>query len=302
MYFPEAMDNATPTSAPSDESMPPSAAASKFAVTTDPRKAAGQVGEILKARNAERDNIFSGVLALVGYLVAAGVAVAAVSLTLDTFRMLGPSELGVFYYLAAVAFFIMEIAAVLASTLPPEAFDFDLALDDRRGARRALTIVLMLLNGIIGTGFPHASGLGALGFLVKLVWDESVAGFCRRGARATQHDAAGDATGFHDEDGRRVHNPTDVGCGARFRPRLSDTLTLCFYGIVGLQYGGKYAFSTGLCHAAAAQGPGMAANTFTSNGSNWTTPTDSSFLHNSTTLGNVTNSSSITMCGGWSYK
>ena len=39
----EAMDNATPTaSAPNDESMPPSAAAS-FAVSNDPVNAAGQV-------------------------------------------------------------------------------------------------------------------------------------------------------------------------------------------------------------------------------------------------------------------
>ena len=300
MYFPEAMDNATPTSAPSDESMPPSAAASKFAVTTDPRKAAGQVGEILKARNAERDNIFKGVLALAGYICTAGVAVIAVAFALE-FIGVFEVEHGVVFYLLAVGYCIGESGPVLMSTLPPETFDLDVALDDRRGARRAVTIVVVLLNGMQGLSFPHISGLGALGLLVKLVWDESVAGFCRRGARATQHDA-GDAIGFHDEEGRRVHNPTDVGCGARFRPRLSDTLTLCFYGIVGLQYGGKYAFSTGLCHAAVAQGPGMAANTFTSNGSNWTTPTDSSFLHNSTTLGNVTNSSSITMCGGWSYK
>ena len=142
----EAMDNTTSTtSAPNDESMPPSAAASG-AVTTDPRKAAKQVGEIMKARNAERDNIFSGVIALVGYLVAAGVVVGIIAIALDTFGMLGPPELGVFFYLIAAGYFIIESGIVLMSTLSPEAFDFDLAMDDRRGARRALTIGLLLLN------------------------------------------------------------------------------------------------------------------------------------------------------------
>ena len=290
------------TSAPNDDSMPESSTATSrvmsFAITTDPRKAAGQVGEILKARNAERDNIFGGVLALAGYLASAGVVVVAAALALETFRMLGSSELGIHYYMLAVAYFIMEIGIVLMSTLPPETFDFDIAMDDRRGARRALTIVFVLLSGIIGTGFPHASGLGALGFLVKLIWDESVAGCCRCSAREKQHGA----TGFHDEQGRRVHNPTtDAGCGAQFRPRLSDMICLGFYGINGLHYGGRYVFSTGLCHAAAAQGPGVAANTSTSNDANWTTTTDASFLPNITMLGNVTNSTSIA-CGGWSFK
>ena len=191
------MDNATPpTSAPNDDSMPESSTATSrvmsFAVTTDPRKAAGQVGEIMKARNAERDNIFSGVLALAGYLDSAGVVVVTAALAFATFRMLGPPELGVFYYLFAVGYFIAESGIVLMSTLPPETFDFDLALDDRRGARRAITIGFMLLNGMQGLSFPHISGLGSLGFLVKLVWDESVAGFCQRGARVrrcwTPHD------------------------------------------------------------------------------------------------------------------
>jgi hypothetical protein len=304
-HFPEAMDNATPTSAPNDKSrghvsvdelMPPSATTS-FAVTTDPRKAAEQVGEILKARNAERDNIFSGVIALVGYLVAAGVVVIVIVLALDTFGMLGPPELGSEYYLLAVAYFIVESGLVLMSTLPPETFDFDLALDDRRGARRAMTIGIMLLLGTQGLSFPHVAWLGAFGTLVKLIWDESVAGCCRCGTREIQHGAFG----FHDEQGRRVHNPTDAGCNARFRPRLTDTLCLCFYGITGLQYGGKYAVSYGLlCHAAA-QNPGMAENTSTSNNESWTTPTDAPFLSNRTTLGNVTNSTPMA-CGSYSFK
>ena len=289
------MDNATPTSAPNGELMPPTAAAS-FAVTTDPRKAAGQVGEILKARNAERDNIFSGVIALVGYLAAAGVVVVVITLALD-FIGVFDVELGVVYYLFAVGYCVFESGAVLMSTLPPETFDFDLALDDRRGARRVLTTGIMLLNGMAGLSFPHISGLGALGFLVKLIWDESVAGCCRCGTREKQHGAFG----FHDEQGRRVHNPTDAGCSARFRPRLSDTICLLFCGITGLQYGGKFAVSYGLlCHAAA-QGPGVVANTSTSNDANWTTPTDASFLPNRTTLGNITNSTPMA-CGVWSFK
>ena len=51
------------------ESTPGSAAAS-LVVATDTRKAARQVGEILKARNAEREKIFSGVLALAAYIAA----------------------------------------------------------------------------------------------------------------------------------------------------------------------------------------------------------------------------------------
>jgi hypothetical protein len=293
------MDNATPTSAPSDESRPGSAAAS-FAVTTDPLKAAGQVGEILEARNVERDNIFSGVLALAGYIATAGVVVIAVGLALATFGMLGTAELGVFYYLVAVGYCIVESGAVLMSTLPPETFDLDLALDDRRGARRAMTIGIMILSGMQGMGFPHISGLGTLGFLVKLIWDESVAGCCRRGACETQHGELGDAIGFQNEQGRRVHNPTNVGCGARFRPRLTDTICLCFFGINGLHSGGGYAFSSGLCHAAA-QGPGVVTNTSTSNDANWTTKSDASFLPIRTMQGNVTNSTPMA-CGGYSFK
>ena len=279
------MDNATRTSAPNDESMPPSA----FAVATDPRKAAGQVREILKARDAERDNIFSGVMALVGYLDAAGAVVCFIALALSFFKMIGSPELGIQYYILAVGYFIVESGVVLMSTLPPETFDFDLALDDRRGARRAFTIGVLLLSAMQGLNFPHISGLGALGLLVKLVWDESVAGCCRSGARETQH-----ATGFRDDQGRRVHNPIDAGCGARFRPRLTDMVSLCLFGLYGLHYGGMYVFSTALCHA-------MAANTSTSNNANWTTTMDTSLLHNSTMLGNITNSTSIT-CSGNSFK
>ena len=210
-------------------------------------------------------------------------------------------ELGIFHYLAAVGYFIFEIGLVLATTLPPETFDFDTAFDDRRGARRAVTIVLMLMTGLQGLSFPHATWLGSLGFLAKLVWDESVAGgqwrkgwrrwigcgrgCCRCGTREKQHDAAaGEAPGFRDVQGRRVHNPIDAGCRARFRPRLTDTFSLCYYAIAGLHYGVRFAFSYGLCHAAAAQGPGVAANTCTSasNDANLTT--------------------SITTCGGFGFK
>ena len=270
------LDKVTPTtSSPNDESTPQSAAAS-FAATTDPRKAAGQVREILKARNAERDNIFSGVMALAGYLASAGAVVILTALAL---QFLGVFAVAAQYYLLAVGYCISESGIVLGSTLPPETFDLDIALDDRRGARRALTIVVLLMTGLQGLSFPHVSGLGALGSLVKLILDESVAGCCR--------------------------------CGARFRPRLTDTLSLCFYGTYGLQIGVKYAFSYGMCHAAA-QVPGMAANRdcvlsscrppSTSNDANGTTTADTSFPHNRTTLGNVTSSSSAKTCGGYSYK
>ena len=133
------LDKVTPTtSSPNDESTPQSAAAS-FAATTDPRKAAGQVREILKARNAERDNIFSGVMALAGYIASAGVVVIAAALALDFIGVFG-IDLGVVYYLLAVGYCIAESGVVLMSTLPPDSFDFDLALDDRRGARRAMTM------------------------------------------------------------------------------------------------------------------------------------------------------------------
>ena len=47
---------------------------------------------------------------------------------------------------------------------PGETFDFDLVMDDRRGARRgAMTIVVLLLNGMQGLSFPHISGLGGQG-------------------------------------------------------------------------------------------------------------------------------------------
>ena len=70
----QSMDTTRSASAPDDEPT----ATPTIAVATDPRTAAGQVGEILKARNAERDNVFSGVLALVGYIVGAGAIVAIV--------------------------------------------------------------------------------------------------------------------------------------------------------------------------------------------------------------------------------
>ena len=263
---------------------------------------------MLKARNAERDSVFSGVMALVVYIALTAAAVMSIGFAVNSFGGLDP-ELGVVFYFFAVSFCLFEIAIVLVSTLPPESFDFDLALDDRRGVRRAFLIAAMLITGLLGTDFPHVTMLGALGFLIKLIWDESVAGCCRCGARKKQHEAAGEATGFHDEQGRRVHNPTDAGCGARFRPRLSDTICLCYFGTLGLHMCVQMVL-TGLCHAAA-QGPGVAVNTSTSNDANWATTIDASFLnsigirswqpHNRSTLGNVTNATSIT-CGGDSFK
>ena len=273
------MDTTRSASAPDDEPT----ATPTIAVATDPRTAAGQVGEILKARNAERDNVFSGVLALVGYIVGAGAIVAIVG-TIE--RALGAfdPELGIGLYLSAAAYCIVQSGIVLMSTLPPETFDFDIALDDRRGARRTFTIGVMLLTGSQGVSFPHALGLSSLCFLAQLIWDESVAGCCRCGVREKQHESAGGAGGFRDEQGRRVHNPTDAGCGARFRPRLSDTFTLCFYIINDLHFGVTFAFSTGLCHASA-QGSNEATNTST---------------YNRTVRGNVPNSTP--MCGGSTFK
>ena len=241
------------------------------------------------------------------YIALVALVLGIPTLVLSILGMLGPPELGVGNYIMAVMFSIIMSAFVLFSTLPPEMFDMDLALDDRRGVRRAGTISLTLWGGVIATGFPHIEGLGVLGLLAKLIWDESVAGCC--GARKKQHEAAGEATGFHDEQGRRVHNPTDAGCGARFRPRLSDTICLCYFGTLGLHMCVQMVL-TGLCHAAV-QGPGVAVNTSTSNDANWATTIDASFLnsigirswqpHNRSTLGNVTNATSIT-CGGDSFK
>ena len=255
------------------------------------------MGDILKARNAERDSVFGGVMALAGYLLTVSLVVGILSVVLGSLGMLGPPELGVGSYIGAVVCSIAVSGVVLMSTLPPETFDFDIALDDRRGARRGVTIGVMLLCGSVGTGsrgFPHVTWLGALALLIKLIWDESVAGCCRCGARKKQHEAAGEATGFHDEQGRRVHNPTDAGCGARFRPRFTDIFCLCYYGIVYLHEGARSVF-IGLCHAAA-QGPSVTANTSTSNDANWATAIDASFMYNRSTLG-VTNATSIT-CGG----
>ena len=291
------MDNLSPAaSAPNDESIPQSRAAS-VVITIDPLKAAGQVGEILKARKTERDNIFNGVLAVAGYIATAGIVVIAVALAVDTLGMFEVG-LGMLYYVLAAGYCIGESGVVLMTTLPPETFNFNIALDDRRGARRAMTIVLMLLTGMQGMGFPHISGLGSLGFLVKLIWDESVAGCCRCGAHKKQHGV----TGFHDEQGRRVHNPTDAGCGARFRPRLTDMMCLCFMGVQGLHYGGKYIFFFGPCHAAA-QVPGMAANNSATSSDDaiWTAPADASSLHNRTALGNA-NSTPIVCPGGYSFR
>ena len=299
-------------SAPIYESTPGSAAAS-LVVATDTRKAARQVGEILKARNAEREKIFSGVLALAAYIAAAGMVVIFIALASD-FLGVFVVELGIFHYLAAVGYFIFEIGLILATTLPPETFDFDTAFDDRRGARRAVTIAVMLMTGLQGMSFPHAPWLGSLCFLVKLVWDESVAGgqwrqgwrewlgmgrgYCRCGAREKQHDAAaGEAPGFRDVQGRRVHNPIDAGCRARFRPRLTDTFSLCYYAIIGLHYGVRFAFSYGLCHAAAD------TRTCASRDANLTTATaERGFWNSRAMLGNVPNSTSITTCGGFGFK
>ena len=141
---------------------------------------------MLKARNAERDSVFSGVMALVVYIALTAAAVMSIGFAVNSFGGLDP-ELGVVFYFFAVSFCLFEIAIVLVSTLPPESFDFDLALDDRRGVRRAFLIAAMLITGLLGTDFPHVTMLGALGFLIKLIWDESVAGCC--GARKKQHEA-----------------------------------------------------------------------------------------------------------------
>ena len=239
---------------------------------------------MLKARNAERDSVFSGVMALVVYIALTAAAVMSIGFAVNSFGGLDP-ELGVVFYFFAVSFCLFEIAIVLVSTLPPESFDFDLALDDRRGIRRAFLIAAMLITGLLGTDFPHVTMLGALGFLIKLIWDESVAGCCRCGARKKQHKGSRGSHGFHDDQSRRVRDPTDARCGARFRPQWSDTICLCVYGTLGIHFGVQNCWRVGRCHAAA-QGPGVAVNTSTSNDANWTT-----------TLGNVTNATSIT-CGG----
>ena len=159
---------------------------------------------------------------------------------------------------------------MLMSTLPPDKFDADLAMDDRPKARRALTIGFMLLMAMQSLRLPHASGLGVLGFLTKLIWDEVVTGWCQCCTKDRQKTGGGAPTILPtvfrnldnlDNQDRRVHNPADAGCCAQLRPRLSDTICVCYCAVYGFHFGLTYAF-VGLCHAAAPPATATNASTF----------------------------------------
>ena len=234
--------------------------------TTITRNAAGRVHKAFKERDAEKAKVFSGVLSRVGLFAGVGVVIAALGLASERFEVFD-AELGIKWYVLGLGYCFVGTGIMLMSTLPPGTFDFDLAFDDRRIARRVVTIGLFLLTAMQSTGFPHVSGLGALGFLTKLIWDEVVTGWCQCCTKDRQKTGGGAPTFLPtvfrnlDNQDRRVHNPADAGCCVRLRPRLSDTICLCYCAVYGFHFGLTYAF-VGLCHAAAPPATATNASTF----------------------------------------
>ena len=76
-------------------------------ISVDLKQTAGQVGNFLKARDAERDNVFNRVLAMAGYLVATGAMIGVVALVLE-FCKIFDATLGIYWYLSGFAYLCMR--------------------------------------------------------------------------------------------------------------------------------------------------------------------------------------------------
>jgi hypothetical protein len=132
-------------------------------------------------------------------------------------------------------------------------------MDDRPTARRAVTGGLFLLNVSFTLRMPYVFTLvGALGFLTKLVLDELVVGCCNNHCHSRLDTELSKITALERQDegggnGLEKAPPPRSACSVSgYRPRLSDTICLCFLGMLGLQYGWRYIVDFGHCHAAAA--------------------------------------------------
>ena len=137
----------------------------------------------------------------------------------------------------------------------------DSAMDDRPAARRAVTGGLFLLNVSFTLRMPYIFTLvGALGFLTKLVLDELVVGCCNNHCHSRLDTELSKITALERQDegggdGLKINTPPRSACSVTcsgYRPRLSDTVCLFFFGTLGLQYGWRYIVDFGHCHAAAA--------------------------------------------------
>ena len=209
---------------------------------TVPRTTASRVASFLAERDSARDLVYDAMLARAGYIMVAGIIPCALATALYMFEFID-SEM--YQYTYALGYTLAGCGVVCMTTLPPDSFDFDNAMDNRPLARRAMTISLMLLSSTHALRFPHAvSGVGAFAFFVKLIWDERAVGCCQnvRSRDHHRHD--------HRRDHHRDHHRARRHSG--YRPRMSDVACICFTGFVTLQYSLHSILQLGPCHAAAA--------------------------------------------------
>ena len=261
-------------------------------VVSPPEDTMERVTGFLKARDAERHIIFSGVVAWAGYCFAVSVVFGATGTALDTFKVFeGTLGTLVYRYSISVAIFIADIGLVLLSTLPAaDTFDLDLAMDNRRSIRRVVTCCFLLVTGKPVTTFPYqiwyvVSGLQVFSLLVKLVWDEMVAGCCRCGRNRQR------------EEDPSVRDPSGAGC-APPRPRLTDLLSVVYFGFDSMRKGLVYIVA-GRCHAAAAVVSGVNTSFISTSTANMTSATIGSLIHNHSNAGcnsNATCNSTVATC------
>ena len=112
--------------------------------------------------------------------------------------------------------------------------------------------------------FPYVvSGLQVLSLLVKLVWDEMVAGCCRCGRNRQR------------EEDLSVRDRS----GSGYRPRLTDLLSVVYFGFDSMRKGLVYIVA-GRCHAAAAVVTGVNTSFISTSTANMTSATIGLLIHN----------------------
>jgi hypothetical protein len=198
----------------------------RLAAMPSKRATINRVGVFMAERDEERTQVFSTVLAYAGYIITLGICPLIAILVMDLLNNVISDT--VFYYVYCFSYLVIGSGMMVMSTLPPSTFDFDDAMDGRPTARRALTIALLLSAVANGMGSPYICLGAAVGFTVKLFWDELVVGCCNHPGRPR------------------------MSCCSRNRPGLSDVITYCYFGAIGLHFGVRY-IQMGLCHAAAAE-------------------------------------------------
>ena len=245
-------------------------AAIKATATPSKRATINRVGVFMAEREEERTQVFSTVLAYSGYIITLGICPLIASIVMDQLKVISDT---VYFYVYCFSYLVIGSGMMVMSTLPPSSFDFDGSMDDRPTARRAMTVAVLLSALANGIGFPYICLVGAVGFTVKLFWDERVVGCCNHPGRP-----------------RRQGGDPRKYCCSRNRPGLTDVISYCHFGNIGLHFGVHY-IHTGMCHAAAAEGtPSSMFNTSTAANN------VSVLLSNTTVIANAT------VCGAFKNK